>query len=655
MHPLPPFPRNSGHGSTLASLAPRPPRRGQPPAEGPWPFRSIKATSYRKGVLFTLIGLLLSGLFILLFSTQVRTPRDAQTVLIQHEADQMFTYSQDLAAYTKDALELSTKKALIGMVDFFANVTPPWAPPTTEQEVRCAFSQMVENGTAFRPRLQNFKSDLIFYLVINGQSRSPSTGGGGPGSGEVPFGGHDPASPDAESVLLLQAFRQDAAVADSGFVEYFEIQARTAAAPAARTLRLQLYEFPSDGCLQRLGKPLLTHEQQVATGPVFTQVVLTNPPGLRMDAETVYLLVLSCPDCGLGEILAVLSTDHPAEDDEGDIDPLDLPHLLLYSNATHWAGNWTTRSTGQGEVSDRRGQPKGQGNDTLVYYLDRMNAFSQAALGITTAYQIHNISIEQTLPFEIEATASITTRLFNPHLSYDLDASTTAVVALDGIPDPLFTYNHFYNKTINQTAFDNDQNLDILEFTQFHEKGWYRYQRDAPGFMQRLLNSTEASECCGIESTVDPLRFPTLDGPPPGPAGSGVYQGYARLSFATDINAGKAINASYFDYLFFETDDLGVHRDFGCNASFTLNFTALPTINDLRNYDLNDPDHSLEDNWTVETHPLDPGIWRNLASWDIGHLAAMDIPLYYWLSVCTCNDPLDPAKNANCPTGTHQP
>jgi hypothetical protein len=136
---------------------------------------------------------------------------------------------------------------------------------------------------------------------------------------------------------------------------------------------------------------------------------------------------------------------------------------------------------------------------------------------------------------------------FNP-----LHLHIVSLVPIEGVIDPYVMLES--NETINQTITPTDIIVwNISRTAEFINQGQYRHHQDAPSIIDRFEGNIKASDCCGIESLMDPVRI--------GNAGLTVWKDWEN-------------NKSNVDYMYWgETER-------NCRSLFQINTTKHPEYND---------------------------------------------------------------------------
>lgn len=160
-----------------------------------------------------------------------------------------------------------------------------------------------------------------------------------------------------------------------------------------------------------------------------------------------------------------------------------------------------------------------------------------------------SVNVYQDDPWNVKASANIsyTIKDVTGIASWKVDNKKVETsVSIAGFEDPIYVVYSGGRLTniINITPFENnytykiEDEWNVSNLISQAENSYYTYHSDAPSFIDRLkgtLGQTSSSECCGIESLVNPLKI---------------------------SRAGLPINAesSIVDYYYWDEDNNGDYR-----------------------------------------------------------------------------------------------
>lgn len=159
-------------------------------------------------------------------------------------------------------------------------------------------------------------------------------------------------------------------------------------------------------------------------------------------------------------------------------------------------------------------------NKSLAYAIRNMTALALNGLNINTIFNITNITINDSAPFEVMFTATITYNISDAgsgtgFASWESNSTISTSIDVQGVLDPLYMYGYRNGtfigtagtRTFNKAPYRKSQ-LNDTAFTA-NPKGFY-YSRmyiasisRGPSVVQRyIMNWTGQSACCGIESVI---------------------------------------------------------------------------------------------------------------------------------------------------------
>lgn len=133
----------------------------------------------------------------------------------------------------------------------------------------------------------------------------------------------------------------------------------------------------------------------------------------------------------------------------------------------------------------------------------------------------------------------------------------TTMFRIDGIPDPLYLVESQRTASDGNVLYSNYFNLtNITEWnisTFYHEAEWrlYRHDKNASSFLMRFSGQDSGSNCCGIESIINPLTMASVNGLVEKPYVDWCYYGTANR--CTGGQAGSLWNVTCVT----KTDDDG--------------------------------------------------------------------------------------------------
>lgn len=173
---------------------------------------------------------------------------------------------------------------------------------------------------------------------------------------------------------------------------------------------------------------------------------------------------------------------------------------------------------------------------TLPDVLEKISNLSRDELHINTTFTSYNVSVYQdntTTPFEIGFELNITFFVNATVAIWNGTRTIRTKVSIEGVDDPYYNLNSGGKFVPKIRAADIGMmnvsaNASLWNFTMFirHlDETTYAWEIKAPNFLTRMENRTDASECCGIESLINPNRmgFNTT--------GTDIYMSYVDYCF----------------------------------------------------------------------------------------------------------------------------
>ena len=153
-------------------------------------------------------------------------------------------------------------------------------------------------------------------------------------------------------------------------------------------------------------------------------------------------------------------------------------------------------------------------NSTLTDWNNRIIATAKDTLNVNTTIIINNVSAFQTQPWVIDSRLSLNLTVLSNVAEWRKSATITTTIGIEGFHDPYYLVN-------TNKAYTNQIKKSTVEFNQWNitkvrerlRNGSYMYWQnsDAPSFLMRFTNTTSPSECCGIESFVNPNKIAPSD------------------------------------------------------------------------------------------------------------------------------------------------
>ncbi len=155
-------------------------------------------------------------------------------------------------------------------------------------------------------------------------------------------------------------------------------------------------------------------------------------------------------------------------------------------------------------------------NNTFLHRLGQIENASMAAYSIKTSFDKDaggmDVSIGQsdiTGPWKVSVNITAKYTVDAGLARWNRTARTQTLLEIYDIDDPLyFVDGNKFQRSIRQTPFTswNVSNLQL-----FILNGSYRYEANGTSFLDRYYGNVSPSECCGIESALNPNALGTTD------------------------------------------------------------------------------------------------------------------------------------------------
>ena len=149
-------------------------------------------------------------------------------------------------------------------------------------------------------------------------------------------------------------------------------------------------------------------------------------------------------------------------------------------------------------------------NNTLVNWSNAIIAIARDTYNINATIVILNVSVTQTDQWSITSKLYFNLTVKAGVAEWKRSSISTSVLSLEGMHDPSYAVNSggLYDKTIKQSTIPFDKwNITQVRTTIRDAKYIYWQNAKAPSYLMRLVNNTNSSQCCGIESLVDPNKL----------------------------------------------------------------------------------------------------------------------------------------------------
>ena len=157
-------------------------------------------------------------------------------------------------------------------------------------------------------------------------------------------------------------------------------------------------------------------------------------------------------------------------------------------------------------------------NSTLTNWSNRIIQASQDTLNVKTIINISNVRISQTQPWFVDSQMDLNFTVKSDVATWEKNVTIKTTVSIEGLPDPYYLLNTrdsvkgSHNNNINRSIIEFDQ-WDTSKVREALKNGNYMHfeNSEAPSFLMRFTNTIAASNCCGIESFVNPNILDSSD------------------------------------------------------------------------------------------------------------------------------------------------
>ena len=154
------------------------------------------------------------------------------------------------------------------------------------------------------------------------------------------------------------------------------------------------------------------------------------------------------------------------------------------------------------------------GNSTLINWSNAVAETARSTYNVNTTVIIINVSVNQTDPWSLTSTLSLNITVESSVAEWRRLKTIKTKLSLEALPDPyyLVNTNGLYDQKIKQSAIPFDRwNISQVRITLRNATYVYWNSAKAPSYLMRFVNNTKSSQCCGIESLVDPNKIAASD------------------------------------------------------------------------------------------------------------------------------------------------
>ena len=153
--------------------------------------------------------------------------------------------------------------------------------------------------------------------------------------------------------------------------------------------------------------------------------------------------------------------------------------------------------------------------NSLNTKLDVIKSKADTELNIQSKYTINKITLSQKYAYEVDVSLDITyyaADKANPSVysNWSKTKIINGTVSILGLKDPyILRKDNAYTRTIKRYNGDcefSDTCWNLAEVKSFYDNEQYRYSPSAPSFLQRFYDDQTGSNCCGIETFINPTK-----------------------------------------------------------------------------------------------------------------------------------------------------
>lgn len=154
-------------------------------------------------------------------------------------------------------------------------------------------------------------------------------------------------------------------------------------------------------------------------------------------------------------------------------------------------------------------------NNTLSNWTEKITDAARDTYNVNTSIKINSVVAYQSKPWAIDVSLNLDLNVQSEVASWRKDGVIIkASIDLEGFHDPYYIVNtnRQYSPAIKKSSVEFSK-WNITHAREHLRNSTYVHWQDseAPSFLMRFTNTIEASNCCGIESLVDPNKISPSD------------------------------------------------------------------------------------------------------------------------------------------------
>ena len=151
---------------------------------------------------------------------------------------------------------------------------------------------------------------------------------------------------------------------------------------------------------------------------------------------------------------------------------------------------------------------------TLTDWNSKIIQTAKDTLNVDTAIIVNKVYATQTKPWNVDSSMNVSFTVISNAAQWEKNVTVTATMGIEGFPDPYYLVNTggLYTNQIKKSSVLFNQ-WDITKTREHLRNGTYVHWQDsdAPSFLMRFTNTIAPSNCCGIESLVNPNKISPSD------------------------------------------------------------------------------------------------------------------------------------------------
>jgi hypothetical protein len=440
----------------------------------------------KKGIIFTLIALLLAGLFILLYSSDSRTPLDSKVDLYSMRVNQMRLFENTYEDYIRDAISASGRYAVNANVKYLLetkDVTP------TQGNLTCRLVDLALTGQV--PQVMEHEAErtdggnLFIWYVLRNQAGCSSWDcwiGTSSTNTDMDYYALPPSNAVANTTYgLLERFRPTVDVHLGELIIMHNMESSNFNAT------LDVYSEPCNGTLFLLERISLNHSDW-DPGHTTAYMHFVSNKSLLLEQDHWYAFLLYSND----PINVSMSISF------GGAVGAPAGWVYHYLNFT-WAQNVTIyRNYTYDEMYGDR--------VNVQAFINKMTNYSQSQLDISSDAIILNMSVEQDSAWSLDITTDVWIVVSDNFSNYTRRVTLHSPVNLNGVYEPLWALNRSQLHKMKRAPFNvdawGDHGVENLTDYMIADYYWERFG-DTPSYLYRLMNWTNATGNFGIETVIN--------------------------------------------------------------------------------------------------------------------------------------------------------